>query len=79
MLNPLLGEMFYGPLSNMTATNQIQNEMALMTNLKVPYPAEWYRDRLKGMQILLSTTQAEPGRAGKQQQEQTSPNHVRPF
>ena len=35
-----------------------------------------YRDRLKGMQILLSMTQAGPGITGKQEQEQTSPNHV---
>ena len=36
-----------------------------------------YRDRLKSMQILLSRTQAGPGRTGKQEQEQTSRNHVR--
>ena len=35
-----------------------------------------YRDRLKSMQILLSRTQAGPGRIGKQEQEQTSRNHV---
>ena len=38
-----------------------------------------YRDRLKGMQILLSRTQPEPGRKGKQEQEQTSRNHVQAF
>ena len=38
-----------------------------------------YRDRLKGMQILLSRTQAGPGRTGKQEQEQTSRNHVQAF
>ena len=38
-----------------------------------------YRDRLKGMQILLSRTQAGPGRAVKQEQEQTSRNHVQAF
>ena len=35
-----------------------------------------YRDRLKSMQILLSRTQAGPGRAVKQEQKQTSRNHV---
>ena len=38
-----------------------------------------YRDRLKSMQILLSITQAEPGRTGKQEQEQTSRNHIQAF
>ena len=38
-----------------------------------------YRDRLKGVQIQLSTTQSWPSRTGKQQQEQISPNHVHPF
>ena len=35
-----------------------------------------YRDRLKGMQILLSRTQAGPGRTDIQEQEQISRNHV---
>ena len=38
-----------------------------------------YRGLLYSAQTYLIRTQAEPGRAGKQQQEQTSPNHVRPF
>ena len=38
-----------------------------------------YSDRLKGMQILLSSTQAGAGRTGKQEQEQTSLNHVQAF
>ena len=38
-----------------------------------------YRYRLKGMQILLSRTQAGAGRTGKQEQEQTSRNHVQAF
>ena len=38
-----------------------------------------YRDRLKGMQILLSMTQAGSGRTGKQEQEQRSRNHVQAF
>ena len=38
--------------------------------------AGMYRDRLKSMQILLSRTQAGPGRAVKQEQKQTSCNHV---
>ena len=35
-----------------------------------------YRDRLKGMQILLSNNQAGPGRTVKQEQEEISCNHV---
>ena len=38
-----------------------------------------YREWLKGMQILLSGTQAGPGRTGKQEQEQISRNHVQTF
>ena len=38
-----------------------------------------YRDRLNGMQILLNRTQARPGRAVKQEQEQNSRNHVQTF
>ena len=42
-------------------------------------PVEWsvsmYRDRLKGMRILLSRTQAGAGRTVKQEHEQTSRNH----
>ena len=35
-----------------------------------------YRDRLKGVQILLSNCQAGPGRKVKQDQEEISRNHV---
>ena len=38
-----------------------------------------YRDRLKGVQILLSRTQAGPGRTVMVEQEQTSRNHVQAF
>ena len=38
-----------------------------------------YRDWLKGVQILLSRTQAGPGRTVKAEQEQTSRNHVQAF
>ena len=36
----------------------------------------YYREPAKGLQILLSWTQAGPGRAIKQEQEEISPNHV---
>ena len=36
-----------------------------------------YRDEIYSLQILLSRTQAEPGRAVKKEQEEISPNHVR--
>ena len=35
-----------------------------------------YREPAKGLQILLSRTQAGPGRAVKQEQEEISPNHI---
>ena len=38
-----------------------------------------YREPVKGLQILLGRTQAGPGRAVKQGQEQTSCNHVQAF
>ena len=37
---------------------------------------EKYRDEINSLQIQLSRTQAGPGRAVKEQQEQNSPNHV---
>ena len=46
--------------------------------LPPPYlgQAATYRDRRKGVQILLSRTQAGPDRTGKQEQEQTSRNQL---
>ena len=38
-----------------------------------------YRARNKGMQILLSNSQAGPGRKSKQEQEEVSRNHVQAF
>ena len=38
-----------------------------------------YRDRLKGVRILLSNSQAGPGRTVKQEQEDISCNHVPSF
>ena len=35
-----------------------------------------YRDEIYSLQILLSRTQAGPGRTVKQEQEEISPNHV---
>ena len=35
-----------------------------------------YRDEINSLQIQLSRTQAGPGRAVKEEQEQNSPNHV---
>ena len=37
------------------------------------------RDRLKGVQILLSNSQAGPGRKVKKEQEEISRNHVQAF
>ena len=41
--------------------------------------AHMYRARNKGMQILLSNSQAGPGRTVKQEQEEISRNHVQAF
>ena len=41
--------------------------------------ARIYRARNKGMQILLSNSQAGPGRTVKQDQEDISHNHVQAF
>ena len=38
-----------------------------------------YRDWLKGMQILLSMTQAGPGKTVKQEREEISCNHIKAF
>ena len=38
-----------------------------------------YRDRLKGVHILLSNSQAGPGKTVKQEQEEISRNHVQVF
>ena len=38
-----------------------------------------YRDEIYSLQILLSKTQAGPGRTGKQEQLQTFRNHVQAF
>ena len=48
----------------------------LALNVAHPLKHEEYRDVKKGWEILLSRTQAESGRTGKQEQEQISPNHV---
>ena len=36
-----------------------------------------YRDEIYSLQILLSRTQAGPGRTVKQEEEEVSPNHIR--
>ena len=38
-----------------------------------------YKDELKGLHVLLRRTQAGPGRAIKQEQEQNSRNHLQAF
>ena len=66
--------------------NPVQNQLihSLQNNVyKVAFvkmsinaPKEQYRDEMNSLQIQLSSTQAGPGRAVKEQQEQNSPNHV---
>ena len=48
----------------------------LITSLVNPEFGYIYRDEIYSLQILLSRTQAGPGRAVKQEQEEISPNHV---
>ena len=43
---------------------------------KVELSFENFRDEINSLQIQLSRTQAGPGRAVKEQQEQNLPNHV---
>ena len=38
-----------------------------------------YRARIKGMQMLLSNSQAGPGKTVKQEQEEISRNHIQAF
>ena len=74
--------MFYA-LSNYPSNIEVSH------NLKNPFtraarmlfPSSWthrqtYRDEIYSLQILLSRTQAGPGRAFKQEQEEISPNYV---
>ena len=53
-----------------------QTETGLPVIKQDPYE---YRARNKGMQILLSNSQAGPGRTVKQEQEEISRNHVQTF
>ena len=48
-------------------------DMAPFSNF---YQDDIYRDEINSLQIQLRRTQAGPGRAVKEQQEQNSPNHV---
>ena len=61
-------------------THHVDSNLPLTSKQKLHFSMKsMYRDRLKGMQILLSRTQAGAGRTGKQEQEQTSRNHVQAF
>ena len=67
-------------LSHLCSDQKIQSP----ETTKVRLTNEWrytqgYRDRLKGVQILLSNSQAGPGRKVKQEQEEISRNHVQTF
>ena len=52
----------------------------LLTSIRlIKFYVPLYRGEIKGMYILLSRTQARPGRAGKQEQEENSRNYVKAF
>ena len=55
--------------------DHIHNFLSTIAALPVPM----YRDRLKGVQILLSNSQAGPGRTVKQEQQEISRNHIQAF
>ena len=55
------------------------NSKLFMKNGKIVEKEAVYRDRLKGLQILLSNSQAGTGRKVKQEQEEISRNHVQAF
>ena len=48
----------------------------LLSQICILFSRSLYRDETNSLQIQLSRTQAGPGRAVKEQQEQNSPNHV---
>ena len=61
----------------MGSQKQIHLQVVFMFLLYVTLTqAEMYRDEIYSLQILLSRSQAGPGRTVKQQQEEISPNHV---
>ena len=51
-------------------------ELTCMRPAQLKNKHEIYRDEINSLQIQLSRTQAGPGRAVKEQQEQNSRNHV---
>ena len=55
------------------------HEPAAETKLLFCAPLRYYRAEKKSLQILLSRTQAGPGRKVKQEQEEISRNHVQTF
>ena len=48
----------------------------LLSKIYIPYLGALYRGELKGLYVLLSRTQAEPGITVKQEQEENSHNHI---
>ena len=64
---------------SISGCNKTYPSMVLIEKYNEYHLKGLYRDRLKSMLILLSRTQAGPGRAGKQEQEQISPNHLQAF
>ena len=51
----------------------------LLSSVSVRCPVSLYRARTKGLEILLSNSQAGSGRKVKQEQEEISRNHVQTF
>ena len=61
--------------SSRVDSSNFDDEHRILRNLK----ADLYRGANKGLHVLLSRTQAGPGRTVKQEQEQISRNHVQTF
>ena len=76
----------HNPISTVTATVESEIGKTITKSNKSQNPIVTksgkhgaYRDRLKGVQILLSNSQAGPGRKVKQEQEEISCKHIHAF
>ena len=54
----------------------LSNKYTVVSDRGSVHPFGIYRDEIYSLQILLSRTQAGPGRTVKREQEEISPNHV---
>ena len=62
--------------STLEGNFSLANDFLPISPLKLNLQTNNYRDEIYSLQILLSRTQAGPGKTVKQEQEEISPNHV---